>query len=73
MTPTAPSAYILARQLDGGDTETMSSIKTFQSLLAFLVIPAIALIMLKPFKGVLKRARIRRAQEEKMTVWKWQS
>lgn len=45
MTPTAPSAYILARQL-GGDTETMASIITFQTLLAFLVMPFIALIML---------------------------
>ncbi|MCW8930847.1 MAG: AEC family transporter [Gammaproteobacteria bacterium] len=38
MTPTAPSAYILARQL-GGDTETMASIITFQTLLAFLIMP----------------------------------
>ena len=45
MTPTAPSAYILARQL-GGDTETMASIITFQTLLAFLVMPLIALILL---------------------------
>ena len=45
MTPTAPSAYILARQL-GGDTETMASIITFQTLLAFLVMPLIALIVL---------------------------
>jgi len=43
MVPTAPSAYILARQL-GGDTETMSSIITFQTLLAFLVMPLIAWI-----------------------------
>ncbi len=46
MTPTAPSGCILARQL-GGDTETMSSIITFQTLFAFLVMPAIALIMLQ--------------------------
>jgi predicted permease len=45
MTPTAASAYILARQL-GGDTETMASIITFQTLLAFLVMPLIALVML---------------------------
>ncbi len=45
MTPTAPSGCILARQL-GGDTEAMSSIITFQTLFAFLVMPAIALIML---------------------------
>lgn len=45
MTPTAPSAYILARQL-GGDTGTMASIITFQTLLAFLVMPLIALILL---------------------------
>lgn len=45
MTPTAPSAYILAGQL-GGDTETMVSIITFQTLLAFLVMPVIALIVL---------------------------
>jgi len=45
MTPTAPSGYILARQL-GGDTEAMASIITFQTLLAFLVMPVIALILL---------------------------
>ncbi|MCP3853039.1 MAG: AEC family transporter [Gammaproteobacteria bacterium] len=45
MTPTAPSAYILARQL-GGDTETMASIITFQTLLAFLIMPLIAQILL---------------------------
>lgn len=45
MTPTAPSAYILARQL-GGDTETMASIITFQTLLAFLAMPLIALILM---------------------------
>lgn len=43
MVPTAPSAYILARQL-GGDAETMASIITFQTLLAFLVMPAIATV-----------------------------
>ena len=46
MTPTAPSAYILARQL-GGDTETMASIITFQTLLAFLAMPTIALMTLR--------------------------
>lgn len=45
MTPTAPSAYILARQL-GGDTETMASIITFQTLSAFLVMPFIAFLSL---------------------------
>jgi hypothetical protein len=45
MTPTAPSAYILARQL-GGNTETMASIITFQTVLAFLVMPIMALILL---------------------------
>ena len=43
--PTASSAYILARQL-GGDTETMSSIITFQTLLAFLLMPLIAMVAL---------------------------
>lgn len=46
MVPTAPSAYILARQL-GGDTEAMASIITFQTLLAFLIMPLIALILLE--------------------------
>ncbi len=46
MTPTAPSAFILARQL-GGDTETMSSIITFQTMLAFLVMPIMVLLLLK--------------------------
>ncbi|MCU7809138.1 MAG: AEC family transporter [Candidatus Thiodiazotropha sp. (ex Semelilucina semeliformis)] len=45
MTPTAPSAYILARQL-GGDAETMASIITLQTLLAFLVMPTIAYLLL---------------------------
>ncbi len=40
MTPTAPSAYILARQL-GGDTAAMASIITLQTLLAFAVMPLI--------------------------------
>ena len=46
MTPTAPSAYILARQL-GGDTETMASIITFQTLVAFIAMPLIATIVLR--------------------------
>lgn len=45
MAPTAPSAYILARQL-GGDAETMASIITFQTLLAFLVMPLVASVAL---------------------------
>jgi len=45
MVPTAPSAYILARQL-GGDTESMSSIITFQTIIAFLVMPLFALFVL---------------------------
>jgi len=45
MTPTAPSAYILARQL-GGDVETMSSIITLQTVLAFVVMPSISFFML---------------------------
>lgn len=45
MVPTAPSAYILARHL-GGDTAAMASIITFQTLLAFLVMPLIALLLL---------------------------
>ena len=45
MVPTAPSAYILARQL-GGDAETMASIITFQTLLAFIVMPIIATVAL---------------------------
>ncbi len=45
MSPTAPSAYILARQL-GGDTAAMASIITFQTLLAFAVMPVIALMVL---------------------------
>lgn len=45
MTPTAPSAYILARQL-GGDTETMASIITVQTLLAFLIMPLFGALFL---------------------------
>jgi malonate transporter len=45
MAPTAPSAYILARQL-GGDTGTMASIITFQTMLAFLAMPLIAALAL---------------------------
>jgi len=45
ITPTAPSAYILARQL-GGDTETMASIITAQTLLAFLMMPLLGALLL---------------------------
>ena len=45
ITPTAPSAYILARQL-GGDTETMASIITAQTLLAFVMMPVWAALLL---------------------------
>jgi predicted permease len=45
MTPTAPSAYILARQL-GGDTETMASIITVQTLVAFLIMPILGALLL---------------------------
>ncbi len=45
MVPTASSAYILARQL-GGDTETMASIITLQTLLGFLLMPLIAQLLL---------------------------
>ncbi|MDN3650719.1 AEC family transporter [Reinekea marina] len=38
ISPTASSAYILARQL-GGDLESMASIITLQTLIAFLVMP----------------------------------
>lgn len=46
MTPTASSAYILARQL-GGDTAAMASIITFQTLLAFAAMPMWALLLLR--------------------------
>ncbi|HUJ19332.1 MAG TPA: AEC family transporter [Nitrospirota bacterium] len=42
-TPTAPTAYILARQL-GGETDTMASIITAQTVMAFLVMPVWYLI-----------------------------
>jgi malonate transporter and related proteins len=45
MVPTAPSAYILARQL-GGDSETMASIISLQTLLAFLLMPLLTLLFL---------------------------
>ena len=45
MTPTAPSGYILARQL-GGDTEAMASIITVQTLLAFLFMPVLGWLLL---------------------------
>lgn len=45
MVPTASSAYILARQL-GGDTETMASIISFQTLIAFVSMPLTAHFLL---------------------------
>lgn len=45
MVPTASSATILARQL-GGDTETVASIITFQTLFAFGLMPLIAYLAL---------------------------
>ena len=45
MTPTATSAYILARQL-GGDSETMASIITVQTLLAFIAMPILGMFLL---------------------------
>ncbi len=38
MTPTAAAGYILAKQL-GGDHESMASIITFQTILAFVIMP----------------------------------
>lgn len=45
MSPTAPSAYILAAQL-GGDSETMASIITAQTIFAFIAMPVLAAILL---------------------------
>lgn len=45
MIPTATSSYILARQL-GGDAETMASIITFQTLMAFAAMPILAALLL---------------------------
>lgn len=45
MAPTAPSSYILARQL-GGDVESMASIITMQTLLAFLIMPLLGMLLL---------------------------
>ena len=42
--PTAPSAVILARQL-GGDTETMASIITVQTGMAFLLMPVLGTLL----------------------------
>ncbi|HSR72536.1 MAG TPA: AEC family transporter, partial [Kiloniellales bacterium] len=39
-TPSAPSAYILARQL-GGDARLMASILTVQTLLAIVTLPLV--------------------------------
>tara|TARA_R110001583_G_scaffold57547_2_gene172188 strand:- start:33982 stop:34896 length:915 start_codon:yes stop_codon:yes gene_type:complete len=43
--PTAPSSYILARQL-GGDVESMASIITVQTLLAFILMPLLGMLLL---------------------------
>jgi len=51
MTPTASSAYILARQL-GGDTAAMASIITLQTLLAFLVMPLILWLALPELPAI---------------------
>lgn len=45
VTPTATSSYILARQL-GGDAPAMASIITFQTLVAFLIMPMVVLWLL---------------------------
>ena len=45
ITPTAPSSYILARQL-GGDLESMASIITMQTLLAFILMPLLGMLLL---------------------------
>ncbi|PKG37398.1 AEC family transporter [Psychromonas sp. Urea-02u-13] len=45
MAPTAPSSYILARQL-GGDVEAMASIITMQTLLAFFIMPLLGMLLL---------------------------
>lgn len=45
ISPTAPSAYILARQL-GGDTQSMASIITFQTLLAFVMMPTLFILFM---------------------------
>ncbi|WP_413701997.1 AEC family transporter [Psychromonas sp. KJ10-10] len=44
ITPTAPSSYILARQL-GGDVESMASIITMQTLVAFIMMPLLAMLL----------------------------
>jgi predicted permease len=46
ITPTAPSSYILARQL-GGDVESMASIITMQTLLAFIIMPILGMLLLQ--------------------------
>ena len=45
MVPTAPSAYVLARQL-GGDTDAMASIVTAQTLFACVTLPVTAGMLL---------------------------
>ena len=42
--PTATASYVLARQL-GGDADLMASIVTVQTLLAFAVLPAAAVLL----------------------------
>ncbi|MEO0997508.1 MAG: AEC family transporter [Pseudomonadota bacterium] len=48
VTPVAPSAYILARQL-GGNTGVMASIVTAQTVLAFVTIPLMVWLFLARF------------------------
>jgi hypothetical protein len=50
--PTAPSAYVLARQL-GGNAPAMASIITGQTLIAFLTLP-LTLAMILPMLGSLR-------------------
>lgn len=45
VTPTAPSSYILARQL-GGDAPAMASIITFQTLAAFVAMPLVVSLLM---------------------------
>lgn len=48
MVPTAASSYILASQM-GGDTETMASIISFQTLIAFVAMPVLAWLFVSGF------------------------
>lgn len=45
MTPTAAAGYILAKEL-GGDHESMASIITFQTILAFVIMPIWGMVLL---------------------------